>query len=209
MLQVEQLCCLRENITLFSNLTFSLNPGSWLQVRGTNGSGKSSLLRSIVGLLSCVSGQIRWKGRNIRFPDRDYARDYAYLGHKIAVQKRLTPFENLKWWNKFNAASCQDNASLHRALALWKLTHISHIPCEQLSAGQCQRVALVRLSLQRSLLWVLDEPTTALDVEGRQLFELKLQQHLQSGGMAIIVSHTPLEGISFSAQCLVMEERKC
>jgi heme exporter protein A len=229
-LEVQYLQCRRDNRTLFGNITFNLNPGSWVQVTGSNGSGKSSLLRAIVGLLSFVSGQILWKGKSILSSASEYASDCVYVGHKIAVEDRLTPLENLKWWlklrmagkeyreaghseaplrrtvigdielNTIQARGARDNiVILQQALKIWDLARFANIPCEQLSAGQRQRVALARLVLDSMPLWVLDEPATSLDSTSLTLFGAVVQNHLQAGGMAIIASHIPFRGISLPA----------
>jgi len=189
-LHAEELSYLDEGKELFSGLTFTLTAGHWIEVIGPNGSGKSSLLRMLVGLLPLASGTLQWAGKIVHFPDYRYARDIAYIGHKIAVQSRLTPRENLIWWLRLQKGTWKGMASLlELILVAWDLKQCAEIPCERLSAGQCQRVALARLMLQTRPLWVLDEPATALDTVALRLFESLLQLHLQSGGMAVIASH--------------------
>lgn len=208
MFQGQHLYCQRNGRDLFSNLTFSLEPGQWLQVEGPNGSGKSSLLRVLLGLLPSQTGKIFWEGREIRFPDPFFSSQVRYLGQKIGIQARLTPQENLQGWFHIQKTPPLMRAKVGQeavkqlkpslslrvksALENWDLLESADKPSEQLSQGQCQRLALARLTLLPARLWVLDEPCTALDAKGVQYFKKNLQEHLEQGGMLIMVSHTPL-----------------
>lgn len=204
LVKVQNLSAQPGNKKLFSDLTFCLNEGQLLRVLGANGSGKSSLLKIMVGLMPAVSGEIIWYGtekpRTIIFPDYEYFNHIFYLGHKIGVQGRLTVFENLKFYLSFRGGYQRGYGgypgdgfeAIHQALAYWELEQVSSLFSEKLSAGQCQRLALARLSLVYAKLWILDEPCNALDAKGIQLFEQRLNAHLDSGGSAIIVSHLSL-----------------
>jgi heme exporter protein A len=136
--------------------------------------------------------------RLITFPDYDYLREILYLGHKTGVQTRLTSLENLKSWLEIRGYERQNQyplaySKVEQALQYWDLGELSNLTCEKLSAGQCQRLALARLTLVPVKLWVLDEPCSALDAEAIKLFEQLLVKHLESGGSAVIVSHSPLK----------------
>lgn len=216
-LQVKSLCCIRENRTLFSNLTFSVGSKEWLQIQGRNGSGKSSLLKMLVGLLpkginpSCRGHSqdveslqdILWRGKPINFTDPAYLKDLFYMGHKSGIHLGLTVMENLEFYSKLQEAQEKEEQNkagknkgitktITSALKKFDLEKVANVVCEELSAGFCQRVALARLCFSTAKLWVLDEPCTALDQPGIAIFCQILTQHLQIGGIAIIVSHTPL-----------------
>lgn len=194
MLRGQHLHCQRNNVDLFRNLTLNLRPGGWLQVTGPNGSGKSSLLRLLVGLLPSQAGKLFWNEREIRFPDPRFLAQVKYLGHKIGIQAQLTPRENLKAWVGIQkiALLAPTVPFIESALESWGLLEVMDTPCEQLSQGQCQRLALARLMLIPAKLWVLDEPCTALDRQGVQRLIETVEHHLEKQGMLVVVSHTPL-----------------
>lgn len=204
LLRVQNLKCERENKTIFSNLTFELNTKSCLHVCGPNGSGKSSLLKVLIGLIPKSEGNIFWyeneneneKG-NGKTQTTFHFKDFIYLGHNRALQTHLTVFENLKWCLALRATHDSNKMDLtldkiEKALEYWEMAKFWNTTCENLSAGQCQRIALARLQLCSARLWVLDEPCNALDKGAFVLFEKLLDAHLDGGGSSIMVSHLPI-----------------
>jgi heme exporter protein A len=188
MLSVSTLSCVRGERRLFSDLAFELAPGEWLHVQGENGTGKTTLLRALVGLSQPAAGEIRWRGQPIRGLGEDYRRDMLYLGHHGAVKEELTPLENLQ------LAAALDGRSLDDREAIATLRHFGlkgreELPVRFLSAGQKRRVLLARLVTRRALLWVLDEPFTALDVKAVAMLSALIEEHLAQGGMTILTSH--------------------
>ena len=188
MLSVSTLSCVRGERRLFSDLAFELAPGEWLHVQGENGTGKTTLLRALVGLSQPAAGEIRWRGQPIRGLGEDYRRDMLYLGHHGAVKEELTPLENLQ------LAAALDGRSLDDREAIATLRHFGlkgreELPVRFLSAGQKRRVLLARLVTRQATLWILDEPFTALDVKAVDMLSALIGEHLAAGGMAILTSH--------------------
>lgn len=201
MLDIKHLHFQRGIQKIFSDLTFSVAPGCLLQVTGANGAGKSTLLKIIVGLMLPTRGALYWCGKPIK-EQPTFINDLLFIGHKTGVPLRLTPLEHLTWWALLHAIP---NASpkILTALAHLKLHQQKDKPLEHLSLGQRQRLALAYLWLKPAQLWILDEPYTGLDEEGRLLVQEALKNHLQQGGMAIVASHTALFRDSESRTCLL------
>ncbi len=199
MLKVCKLTCERNEQLLFSKLTFELQPGSWAWIQGTNGSGKSTLLKVLAGLLPPVAGEIYWENKPIQpSTDLNYARQRSFLGHKTGVSLRLTPVEILSTLyqlsycvtvTKNKPTSAVGLGRLEQVLDLLQMSVFKNTPCEKLSPGQRQRVALASLWLANKKLWILDEPLTGLDRELQALFFRELDGHLAAGGIAVLVSH--------------------
>jgi heme exporter protein A len=176
---------------IFQDLDFSLRPGELLQVLGSNGSGKTSLLRVVGGLLLPDEGQLHWHGVALRAADPEFLAAVAYVGHANGIDADLSAAENLRFAMRLagGAASPQRIAEALRAQGL---DARSDAPVRTLSQGQRRRVALARLSLLRRPVWLLDEPSSALDAVFREHFHVQLQAHLNAGGMAVVATHEPL-----------------
>lgn len=184
--------CFRGDQLLFSGLSFELAPAQYLQIEGANGSGKTSLLRLLSALSQPSDGEIRWRGTDIRVQRSRYFAEMAYLGHLLGIKGELTPLENLRVSMALNGVRCADD-ELYRALEQTGLEGREDIPARSLSAGQKQRIALARLLVRPAILWILDEPFTALDVSGVDLVSRLIERHLESGGMAIMTSHQTID----------------
>lgn len=192
-LSARGLACARGGRELFSGLAFTLPPGTALQVRGSNGSGKSSLLRLLSGLLPPERGELRWEGLEFRAPESRYGEAVAFMGHASGLCGELTVRENLRFATDV-AAPPAPAAELESVLAGLGIAGCAGQPVRRLSQGQRQRVALARVRLAARPLWLLDEPCAALDDEGRALFESALATHLAEGGMAVIATHHAIAG---------------
>ncbi|WP_374378647.1 heme ABC exporter ATP-binding protein CcmA [Dongia sp.] len=179
------IACRRAERLLFSALNFALGPGDALMLRGPNGSGKSSLLRLLAGLLPAESGSLSWRGQPVEKDRAAYRADIAYLGHLDALKPQLLVRENLAFW----ADLVGGTVGVDAALAKVGLTPCADFPAQHLSAGQRRRFGLARLLLKPVPIWLLDEPTTALDVAGVKLVTDLIARHLAAGGLAIISSH--------------------
>jgi heme exporter protein A len=181
-LAAENLTLERGGRRLFSGLSFALGVGEALVVTGLNGSGKSSLLRGLAGLLPFAAGRVRFEGGEI-------AEQTHYLGHLDALKSALTAAENLAFWGGlFGAVAPRVEA----ALARLGLPHVADFPVRALSAGQKRRVALARLLAAPRPLWLIDEPTTALDAGAQDLFAGVMREHLAGGGLIVAATHAPL-----------------
>jgi heme exporter protein A len=190
MLEITRLECVRGERRLFSDLSFAAAPHTLLEVRGPNGSGKTSLLRTLCGLLPPAAGTVCWRGGNIHALGDEYRAHLAYLGHLTGVKDELTAPENLRLSALIAgvpAGAAETDAALHK-LGIHKFLH--HLPCKALSQGQRRRVALARLCLcaTRSL-WVLDEPFTALDTAALALVQGLIESHIAAGGIVVLTTH--------------------
>jgi heme exporter protein A len=178
----------RHDRTLFDALSFTLNDGEILQVEGANGSGKTSLLRMLCGLVQPDEGMILWDGADIGEDRAEFLTEALYIGHAHGVKEELTPRENLRFAQALGPAG---HTSTEAALARVGLYGYEDVPARMLSAGQRRRVALARLLVRAARLWVLDEPFTALDRVGRELVETLLAAHIERGGLAVLTTHQP------------------
>lgn len=203
MLKANAIGCERENRSLFSNLTFELEPGTLLAVTGNNGAGKSSLLRILSGLVWPTSGSVSWQGQVIK-PGSSFFSSHLYIGHKIGIQPTLTPLENLQWLLGINdtAKSPLSSSQMRSALNTVGLAGFEDYPCENLSLGQRQRVALARLWLNAPTCWILDEPFTGLDDKGREVLQNRIREHVQIGGIVVLASHVALEDFPCQKQTI-------
>jgi len=190
MLRVESLFCERDERVLFSDLTFSLRPGQLMQVLGSNGSGKTTLLRIICGLNDSYEGNIYWRGMLVQEQRGAFSASLLYIGHRVGVNRILTPRENLRWSASLHTPV--EERRIDAALARVGLKAYEDIACRNLSAGQNQRVSLARLLISPATLWILDEPFTTLDVYGVRELELLLAEHVAQGGSALVTTHNRL-----------------
>jgi heme exporter protein A len=191
MLEVSNLACSRGDHQLFSGLSFSLGAGELMQVQGENGSGKTSLLRTLCGFIHPAAGEICWRGQNVRELDEEYFAEMIYLGHLNAIKDELNALENLRISAGLAGCAVSDKEALD-ALRRMGLRRREHLPVKVLSQGQRRRVALSRLLVGNAHLWILDEPLTALDVGAVALMQELIGEHLSKGGMAIFTTHQPL-----------------
>lgn len=188
MLEVSNLTAIRDERILFDALSFKIGKGEIVQIEGRNGTGKTTLLRIIAGLGDCETGEISWNG-NTTVNDRDlFHQDLLFLGHQTGVKKELTGFENLSFYQSLHQSKI-DKEKIWSALAKVGLAGREDIPVGQLSAGQQRRVALARLWLSEQVLWILDEPLTAIDKQGVKVLERLFLQHAENGGIVVLTTH--------------------
>jgi heme exporter protein A len=182
-LAVSDLSCVRGGRLVLDRLALALEDGAVLALRGPNGAGKSTLLRALAGLCP-ASGTIALDGRPLDADAR--AEAVAYAGHLDAVRPQLTIAEHLRFW----AALAGGDADA--GLAAFGLAPIADRPVALCSAGQRRRLALSRVALAPRRLWLLDEPTAALDADGAARLDAQLTSHAAQGGIAIVATHGPL-----------------
>lgn len=178
--------CVRGGREVFAGLDFAAVAGEAVAVVGHNGSGKTSLLRLIAGLLVPAGGRIALKGGDgeLTLPEQCH-----YLGHRDALKPALSVAENLTFWADFLGGERLDAAE---SLATVGLDHATDLPAGFLSAGQRRRLSLARLLTVRRPVWLLDEPTNALDTAGQDMFGGLMRQHLARGGLIVAATHAPL-----------------
>jgi len=176
---------------LFSKVSFALAPGSFLQLTGPNGSGKTSLLRIICGLMAPESGEIRWQGAEIRALAEEYSQSITYIGHRNGVKEELSSLENLRISSGMTGSDVSSEEA-QKALARMGLAGRENLPARFLSEGQRRRSALARLITCNTKLWLLDEVLASLDQAAVRLIESVVGEHLNKGGMAIVATHQEL-----------------
>jgi heme exporter protein A len=190
--------CVRGGREVFSGLDFEASSGEALAVTGPNGSGKTSLLRLIAGLLTMAGGSIDLDGgeTELTLPEQAH-----YLGHRDALKPALSVAENLTFWRDFLGGAPSDakeslkeslKENLGQSLAAVGLDHARDLPAAYLSAGQRRRMSIARLLVVQRPIWLLDEPTNALDAAGQSMFAAHMTDHLARGGLIVAATHTPL-----------------
>ena len=182
----QDLRCVRGGREVFSGLDFAASAGELLAITGANGSGKTSLLRVIAGLLVAAGGFVELEGGG---PELSLAEQAHYLGHRDALKPALSVAENLSFWRDFLGGEMGDGG---QCLAAAGLDHAAHLPAAYLSAGQRRRLSIARLLVVRRPVWLLDEPTSALDAAGQALFVRLMRDQLTAGGIIIAATHAPL-----------------
>lgn len=194
-LSAESLACVRGERLVFRELNFRLASGGALLLVGPNGSGKSSLLRLVAGLMPSADGRLLWNGRPVNEdPDAHRAR-VAYVGHLDAVKPVFSVRDSLGFWARLNGA---DPGAVDAALGSFGLADLANVPGRFLSAGQKRRVNLARLALGDAVLWLLDEPTTALDRAATAALVALVARHRSRGGMVMAATHVDI-GITDAA----------
>jgi heme exporter protein A len=192
-LTVSELNCVRGGRQVFSNLCFAVSAGEALAITGPNGAGKSSLLRVVAGLVPPAGGLLVLEGAD---PELGIGEQAHYLGHQDALKPALTVAENLAFWTGFLGG---DAGSTGAALAVVGLDRLDSVPASYLSAGQRRRLSIARLLAVKRPLWLLDEPTTALDAAAQVLLADLMREHLAGGGLILAATHGSL-GLDAAAE---------
>ncbi len=192
-LVAEGLACRRGERLVFADLSFRLSAGGALVLAGTNGSGKTSLIRLVATLIEPAAGRLLWGDRPIADDPAGHRARLAYVGHLDAVKPALTPRETLRFWAALRGLQPRRAASLiAEALSAFALEAAADWPCRWLSAGQRRRLALARLIAAPAPIWLLDEPTSALDRDNQARLEAAITAHRESGGRVLLATHLPL-----------------
>ncbi|MGF1610653.1 MAG: heme ABC exporter ATP-binding protein CcmA [Kiloniellales bacterium] len=184
------LTCIRSERLVFAGLDFALPPGGALLLTGPNGSGKSSLLRLMAGLLPPAAGALLWDGRPITEDPEAHRARLHYLSHLDAVKPVLTARENLAFWAALHGGEA---GNADAALERLGLAPLAELPGRLLSAGQKRRLALARVAAAPAGLWLLDEPTVALDQDSIARFTALLAEHRKGGGRVVAATHIALD----------------
>ena len=175
---------------LFEDLEFALAAGEMLLVEGANGSGKTSLLRAIAGLLSLDAGDVLWRGKPTLGNRQSLCAEMGWLSHRLGLKYDLSLIENLAFDVRLHGRAWQRPDAVLERLGL---NGLDRLPLRALSAGQQRRVALARLLLARSTLWLMDEPLTNLDGAGQALVRDIIQRKLKDGGLCVVASHHAID----------------
>lgn len=206
LLSTNNLSVVKRDRLLFDQINLSVDSGGLLYVKGPNGAGKTSLLRVLTGLVQAEQGQVFFHQENIQDCQQAYQNQLIYFGHKLGVNGTLSAVENLQFWCEMHQVNVKQ-ADIYQVLEQLSLVGLEDIPTSNLSAGQQRRVALARFWLKdNASLWILDEPFTALDIQGIDILSTKLVAHLLKGGAVIMTSHQSLE-LDYPTQELVLEYR--
>lgn len=192
MLKVSSLECVRGDRCLFQDIDFSLQPGELLHLHGHNGSGKTTLLRTLSNLVMPASGEITWKDESIAELGEEYTENLLYIGHKNAIKDDLTGLENLMISSVLDGFPITESQAWE-ALGKMGLRGFEDLPTKVLSQGQKRRVALSRLLVTGTRLWILDEPFVALDKAAVTLLQDVIRQHVAAEGMVILTTHQDVE----------------
>lgn len=185
-LALQGLSCAAGLRTLFTSVDLRVHDGQWVKLTGPNGTGKTTLLRAIAGLVRPLEGEIQWRGQPRFAGHHDWNGCLLYLGHASGWKDALTACENLRSQLTLDEENPPDAMTLLEQVGIARQ---ADLPFARLSAGQRKRLWLARLCASHRPLWLLDEPTNALDNSGQALFEQLLSRHLQRGGCAIIATH--------------------
>ena len=183
-ISIHSLSCAIDGKLVLEDINFSLTSGQSITITGPNGVGKTLLLHVILGFKSSFKG-------NILINEVDFSEDpdnrqeqIGYCGHSASLQAGLTPLEILKYWKAYYNSDAI-------ALDLVKFWGLPNNTVDNCSAGQRKRIGLARLSMMQRNIWLLDEPTTNLDIEGKEKFLELHASHIKSGGLSIITTHEP------------------
>jgi heme exporter protein A len=192
-LAIEDLACRRGGRPVFAHVSATLGGGELLALIGRNGSGKTTLLRALALLTPHQAGTISWQGRDVAEAPEVWRGQLAWLGHVDGLKGDLTLAENLVAAERLRGVGTPSTSRLDAALAAFDLAALATRPARTLSAGQRRRAALARVVLSAAPLWLLDEPTNALDGPAQAALRAALQRHLGAGGIVVAATHAPLD----------------
>ena len=189
-LKIENLTCIRGGREVFKDISFEISSGQALQITGLNGSGKTSLLRIIAGLIRFPSGQISYTDCN---GEANLSKFCHYFGHSDSIKPALSVSENLNFWRSIMGNQIE---TISNSLETLGLSHLEKISASYLSTGQKKRLSLARLLVNKRPIWLLDEPTTSLDSNAMNTLTTIMTDHVNSGGILLVTTHSPLNLIN-------------
>ena len=193
-LKVSNLTIERGHKLVVKNFNLVATPGDLIQIVGKNGSGKTSILRIISGLMPLFEGSVEWEGKSILSLE-SYYEVINYLGHSPGLSMELTGYENLNFYKTISGAR-ELAMDLEEAISICEAKSIVYKPIKSLSAGEKQKIVLARMLLFKCPLWVLDEPFNTLDAKTQRILENRIDNHIFNGGTVVLTSHQ-----AFSTTC--------
>lgn len=176
---------------IINGMSFSVKSGEMLFIEGSNGSGKTTLLRILSGLMQADDGQITWNGKSIEEDRIEFNQQLTYLGHSTGVKAELSTLENINFFSALSGLPQKENSQT--AIEWVGLKGYENSPGRHLSYGQQRRIALTRLLMEPSQLWILDEPFAGLDKKMISALEARFKEHVQNGGILVLTSHQHIE----------------
>jgi len=193
-LSIQSLAVFRSDLPLFEPVSLSLSAGNAIQISGTNGSGKTSLLRCVCGISHRHQGAILWNNENIESGHTGFYDQLLYVGHSLGLKPKLTVEQNLKFYRSLRFP--KNDSIISEALTQLNIAIYHDEQVGNLSAGQKRRVSLARLITEPVSVWILDEPMVALDLAGQSWLENSCNQHIAKGGIILLTSHQKITGIN-------------
>ena len=182
----ENLICVRGNKCIFSELSFSVSSGEALILKGANGTGKSSLLRLMTGILTPKKGKIKWNNENILESKDEHNARFHFVGHLNPIKPTLTVYENIFFWSHLQPKP----KKINYALEIFGISHLRNVSAQFLSAGQIRLTNLAKIVATPADIWLLDEPTSSLDKYALKKLDQILKDHQRDGGIVVASTHT-------------------
>lgn len=186
LLSAQGISCQKQDRILFEDISLTVASGELIHLQGTNGAGKTSLIRILVGLSTPDTGSVSLTNSSLdNYP-------LIYLGHKLGLNRHLSSVENLQFWANMHGISISTD-ELYALLARFNLVGLEDVPSGELSAGQQRRVSLARTQLLPANIWILDEPYTSLDIQGVSFIQNLIDEFVEGGGAVLMTSHQSLQ----------------
>ncbi len=192
MLLAQNLTLIRSNRTIFEDINMSLSSGKIIALRGKNGSGKTSFIKTILNILEPSSGSIYWKGKILKQNLYDYFDNITYISDKTSSIRQLSIFENIKIWQKLFLSNINNNI-IEKILSVLNLDTLTYSKVSTLSLGETKKLELLRLIIENKKIWILDEPLNNLDSESIDIIEQTFQDHCSKNGSILFSTHQDLK----------------
>ena len=192
MLLAQNITLIRSNRTIFEDINMSLSSGKIIALRGKNGSGKTSFIKTILNILEPSSGSIYWKGKILKQNLYDYFDNITYISDKTSSIRQLSIFENIKIWQKLFLSNINNNI-IEKILSVLNLDTLTYSKVSTLSLGETKKLELLRLIIENKKIWILDEPLNNLDSESIDIIEQTFQDHCSKNGSILFSTHQDLK----------------